>query len=206
MVPKVGLEPTRYRYQRILSPSRLPFHHFGTIFLLYIPFFEKARTSEEIHRDFSAPPTVLFDESEKIMYNESNQKMSERCAMPIHESGENYLEAIYMLSEKQGAVRSIDVVNHLGFSKPTVSVAVHTLERNGFLTITPEGHLLLTDSGREIAERIYERHKVLSSILMSLGVPETIALEDACKLEHDLSDLSFERIKLYYHSHLNSES
>lgn len=118
--------------------------------------------------------------------------------MPIHESGENYLETIYMLSQKQGIVRSIDVVNHLGFSKPTISVAVHTLERNGFLTISPEGHLLLTDAGHGIAVRIYERHKVLSSILISLGVPEDIALEDACKLEHDLSDISFEKIKDYF--------
>lgn len=122
--------------------------------------------------------------------------------MAIHESGENYLEAIHMLGEKQGSVRSIDVVNHLGFSKPTVSVAVHTLERNGFLTISPEGHLILTESGREIAERIYERHQVLSSILMSLGVPKDVALEDACKLEHDLSDLSFEKVKAYYMSKL----
>lgn len=119
--------------------------------------------------------------------------------MPIHESGENYLEAIHMLGEKQGSVRSIDVVNHLGFSKPTVSVAVHTLERNGFLTITPEGYLCLTPTGREVAERIYERHQVLSSILMALGVPEDIALEDACKLEHDLSELSFDKIKQFYH-------
>ena len=118
--------------------------------------------------------------------------------MPIHESGENYLEAIYMLSEKQGSVRSIDVVNHLGFSKPTVSVAVHTLERNGFLTISQEGHLHLTDTGLQIAERIYERHRVLSTILIRLGVPKDIALEDACKLEHDLSDISFEKIKDYF--------
>lgn len=121
--------------------------------------------------------------------------------MPIHESGENYLEAIYMLSEKQGSVRSIDVVNHLGFSKPTISVAVHTLERNGFLTISPEGYLVLTESGLEIAERIYERHRVLSSILIKLGVPEKIALEDACKLEHDLSDISFEKIKDFFRDH-----
>ena len=122
--------------------------------------------------------------------------------MSIHESGENYLEAIYMLGEKQGTVRSIDVVNLLGFSKPTVSVAVHTLERNGFLNITQEGYICLTESGQEIAERIYERHKVLSSILMALGVPEKIALEDACKLEHDLSELSFEKIKLYWQQHM----
>lgn len=125
--------------------------------------------------------------------------------MPIHESGENYLEAIYMLREKQGSVRSIDVVNHLGFSKPTVSVAVHTLERNGFLVIDQEGHLHLTETGLDIAERMYERHKVLSSILIRLGVPEEIAIEDACKLEHDLSTVSFDRIKTFFEDRLNAE-
>lgn len=124
--------------------------------------------------------------------------------MPIHESGENYLEAIYMIAEKQGNVRSIDVVNHLGFSKPTVSVAVHTLERDGFLTISQEGYLHLTEAGMEVAERIYERHKVLSAILINLGVPEHIAAEDACKLEHDLSALSFDKIKQYYREHLKN--
>lgn len=123
--------------------------------------------------------------------------------MSIHESGENYLEAIYMLGEKRGNVRSIDVVNHLGFSKPTVSVAVHTLERNGFLTISHEGFLCLTDAGLEIARRMYERHKVLSSILIRLGVPEDIAAEDACKLEHDLSAISFEKIKEFFQTQTN---
>lgn len=120
--------------------------------------------------------------------------------MSIHESGENYLEAIYMLGQTLGhdRVRSIDVVNHLGFSKPTVSVAVHTLERNGFLIFSREGHLLLTDKGKDVALRIYERHQVLSSILIAMGVPEETAMEDACKLEHDLSDISFEKIKLFY--------
>lgn len=123
--------------------------------------------------------------------------------MPIHESGENYLEAIYMLQENQGYVRSIDVVNHLGFSKPTVSVAVHTLERNGFLNIDQEGHLHLTREGLEIAERMYERHRLLSSLLIQLGVPAEIALEDACKLEHDLSDISFEKIKEFFLNRAN---
>ena len=125
--------------------------------------------------------------------------------MPIHESGENYLETIYMLGEKQGSVRSIDVVNYLGFSKPTISVAVHTLERNGFLTIGPEGHLHLTAAGLEIAERMYERHRVLSSLLIKLGVPEKIAIEDACKLEHDLSDISFEKIKDFFFDRISAE-
>lgn len=124
--------------------------------------------------------------------------------MSIHESGENYLEAIYMLGQQLGHenVRSIDVVNHLGFSKPTVSVAVHTLERNGFLIFSKDGHLLLTEEGKKVALRIYERHQVLSSILISLGVPRETAMEDACKLEHDLSDVSFERIKVFYKEHI----
>jgi len=126
--------------------------------------------------------------------------------MPIHESGENYLEAIFMLSKTQGHVRSIDVVNHLGFSKPTISVAVHTLERNGFLEITHEGYLVLTESGLDIAKRIYERHQVLSRMLIDLGVPEEIALEDACKLEHDLTDISFEKIKEFYHERMQEAS
>ncbi|MBQ8087620.1 MAG: metal-dependent transcriptional regulator [Clostridia bacterium] len=124
--------------------------------------------------------------------------------MTIHESGENYLEAILMISEKKGNVRSIDVVNHLGFSKPTVSVAVHTLEKNGFLIITDDGFLQLTDAGMAIAEKIYERHRVLTAILSALGVPEDIAQEDACKLEHDLSELSFDKIKEYYAKHLKT--
>lgn len=122
--------------------------------------------------------------------------------MSIHESGENYLEAIHIIGQRQGSVRSIDVVNYLGFSKPTVSVAVHTLERNGYLTITQEGHLVLTEKGLEIAEHIYERHLVLTSILTHLGVPEANAAEDACKIEHDLSDIAFEKIREYYREHV----
>ena len=121
--------------------------------------------------------------------------------MVIHESGENYLEAICMLEEKVGNVRSIDVVNQLGFSKPTVSVAVHTLERNGYLTITQEGYLKLTEQGREVAEKIYERHKVLTEMLIMIGVPEDIAAEDACKIEHDLNPITFEKLKHALETH-----
>lgn len=122
--------------------------------------------------------------------------------MSIHESGENYLEAILMIRERQGAVRSIDVVNHLGFSKPTVSVAVHNLERDGYLTITNKGLLELTDSGLAIAEKIYERHRVLTDILRRLGVPDETAEDDACLIEHDLSETSFEKIRAYYLDHI----
>lgn len=118
--------------------------------------------------------------------------------MSIHESGENYLETIYVLGQQNGSVRSIDVATHLKVTKPTVSVAVHTLERNGFLIISPEGHLQLTEKGLDVALSIYERHQLLTAILTDLGVPTDIASEDACKIEHDLSDTSFEHLKAAY--------
>lgn len=126
--------------------------------------------------------------------------------MPIHASGENYLEAIHILGQQKEYVRSVDLANYLGFSKPTISVAVHTLERNGFIEITSEGHLLLTDSGMQVACAIYERHQVLTQLLTAIGVPEEIAMEDACKLEHDISDISFSKIKQVWQNHLSAPS
>lgn len=117
--------------------------------------------------------------------------------MQIHESSENYLEAILMVKNEKGVCRSIDVVHKLGFSKPSVSVAMSNLRKNGYITMTQEGWLDLTDSGREIAERIYERHTVLSNWLRALGVPDEIATEDACRMEHDISDISFQKMKEY---------
>ncbi len=115
--------------------------------------------------------------------------------MNIHESAENYLEAILALSEEQGVVRSIDVVNRLGFSKPSVSRAMSLLRENGYVLMDDSGFLTLTDTGMEIAARIYERHKLLTQWLIRLGVPEDIAAKDACKIEHDLSPETFEAIK-----------
>ena len=114
--------------------------------------------------------------------------------MHIHESAENYLEAILALS-KQGPVRSIDVAQFLGFSKPSVSRAMSLLRENGYVTVNDTGHLLLTDSGREIAASMYERHTLLTKWLVQLGVPADIAAEDACKIEHDLSAETFAAIK-----------
>ena len=114
--------------------------------------------------------------------------------MHIHESAENYLEAILALS-KEGPVRSIDVAQYLGFSKPSVSRAMSLLRENGYVTVDDTGHLVLTDTGREIAASIYERHTLLTRWLVQLGVPEDIAAEDACKIEHDLSPETFEAIK-----------
>jgi Mn-dependent DtxR family transcriptional regulator len=117
--------------------------------------------------------------------------------MRLQESGEMYLEAIHVLSKKQALVRSIDVSEYLGYSKPSVSRAVGLLKAGEYITVDPDGGLNLTDSGREIAEKIYERHTLLSALLVEMGVSEAVAAADACKLEHAISDESFQAIKNY---------
>ncbi len=114
--------------------------------------------------------------------------------MKIHESAEDYLEAILVLKEKMGMVRSIDVVHHLDYSKPSVSVAMKRLRENGYIEMDEEGYINLLPPGEEIARRIYTRHKLLTQFLVQLGVSEEVAAADACKIEHDLSDESFEKI------------
>ena len=113
----------------------------------------------------------------------------------INESAENYLETIYVLSEKLPVVRSVDIANELGFKKSSVSAAMKNLREKEHITVTDAGFIYLTDSGKQIAEMIHERHELLASWLANLGVPEEIASEDACKLEHVLSKESFEAIK-----------
>lgn len=115
--------------------------------------------------------------------------------MQIHESAENYLEAILMIQLEKGSVRSIDVAHKLDFSKPSVSRAVSLLRENGYITMDRDGLLSLTPAGQEIAERMYERHVLISRWLISLGVPEEIATEDACRIEHDISSVTFDRLK-----------
>ena len=115
--------------------------------------------------------------------------------MHLQESGEMYLETIYVLSKNCNTVRSLDVAEHMGFSKPSVSRAVGLLKNGGYLTADHEGHLTLTDIGIEIAQKIYERHTILTEFLISIGVDEQTAAEDACKIEHDISDISFKAIK-----------
>ena len=115
--------------------------------------------------------------------------------MRLQESGEMYLEAILVLAKKQGHVRSIDVSEYLGYSKPSVSRAVGLLKSGGYLTVEDDGGLVLTEEGREIGEKIYARHEVLTTLLVKLGVSQEVAAEDACKLEHAVSDESFEAIK-----------
>ena len=115
--------------------------------------------------------------------------------MVLQESGEMYLETIYILSKKSANVHSIDVVDYMGYSKPSVSRAVGILKKGGFLNMEPDGRLTLTEAGEEVAVRMYERHTLLTSILTKLGVDPDTAVCDACKIEHDLSDESFEAIK-----------
>ena len=115
--------------------------------------------------------------------------------MKIQESAEDYLEAILMLTQKQGEVRSIDIVNWMEYSKPSVSVAMKRLRQNGYIEMDPSGYITLTEKGMEIAQTMYERHTVLSQWLISLGVDEKIAVEDACRMEHTMSTESFTAIK-----------
>ena len=115
--------------------------------------------------------------------------------MKIQESAEDYLETILILKQTKGAVRSIDIVRYMEFSKPSVSRAMGLLRENGYIHMEKEGGIELTDAGREIAERIYERHRLLSEWLMALGVPEKIATKDACRIEHDISSETFEKLK-----------
>lgn len=117
--------------------------------------------------------------------------------MNIHESAEDYLESIYMQSLKRSVVRSIDVANALGYSKPSVSVAMKQLEENGYITRDKDRFLYLTEKGKEIALRMYERHEMLAACLIKMGVSEENAYKDACKIEHDLSVESFDRIREY---------
>ena len=117
--------------------------------------------------------------------------------MQIRESAENYLETILILSQRKGKgeVRSIDIVNELEFSKPSVSVAMKNLRENGYITVDKDGYIRLTEKGLEIAEKMYERHTLLSQWLIKLGVDEKVAVEDACRMEHVISAESFAAIK-----------
>ena len=115
--------------------------------------------------------------------------------MNIHESAENYLESILKLQEEHGMVRSIDIVRELGLSKPSVSVAMRNLRENGYIQMDNDGYITLLPPGEDIARRIYERHKLLTQIFIQLGVSPETAAADACKVEHDLSDETFEKIK-----------
>ena len=115
--------------------------------------------------------------------------------MRLQESGEMYLESIYVLSKKISGVRSIDISEYMGYSKPSVSRAVSLLKSGGYIVMDEENYITLTESGLEIAEKIYQRHTLLSDLLIRLGVPKEIAAQDACRMEHTISDETFEAIR-----------
>ena len=125
--------------------------------------------------------------------------------MALHESAEMYLETIYELSQKQPYVRSIDVAETMGYSKPSVSRAVGLLKQGGYLLMDKDGFLTLTESGTAIAQKIYERHNVLAKALMAMGVSKENATEDACKIEHVISDETFDAIKAHLDKYYVSE-
>lgn len=115
--------------------------------------------------------------------------------MQIHQSAEDYLEAILILKNQKGAVRSIDIAIFKNYSKPSISRAVSLLRENGYILVDKDGYITLTDAGMEIAAKIYERHELIREWLIHIGVPEDVAAEDACKMEHDLSTVTFDKMK-----------
>ena len=117
--------------------------------------------------------------------------------MRLQESGQMYLETIYVLSQTVGNVRSIDVSEHMGYSKPSVSRAISKLQSGGYVEMAEDGALTLTEEGLCVAKKIYERHTILTDLLVSLGVDREVAVEDACKMEHDISDVSLDAIKRF---------
>ena len=120
--------------------------------------------------------------------------------MKLQESGEMYLETILLLSLEHGKVRSIDVANRTGYSKPSVSHAVNLLKDNGYIVIDSDGSITLTEEGRAVAQRMYERHTLLTSLLIRMGVSEQTAAADACRIEHDISEETFEKLRIYVQS------
>jgi Mn-dependent DtxR family transcriptional regulator len=133
---------------------------------------------------------TLFLPGAKILHIRGN-------IMKIQKSAEDYLESILVVQQRKNHVRAIDIANELDFAKPSVSVALKNLEQGGYISRDSEGFITLTPAGSEIAEKIYERHRVLSGFLMKLGVEESIALEDACKMEHCISATSFDKLKAF---------
>ena len=118
--------------------------------------------------------------------------------MVLHESAEDYLETILVLFERNGQVRSIDIVKEMNFSKPSISIAMKKLRENGYIRMDVNGLITLTDEGRLIAERIYSRHKLLTKVLEAIGIDEKKAEDEACKIEHDIDDETYDRIRDFY--------
>ena len=123
--------------------------------------------------------------------------------MEIKESAENYLETILVLSQKNAAVRSIDIANEMNFTKASISIAMKRLREDGYINMDDDRMITLTQKGKDIASMVYERHQIIAKILIALGVDESTAYEDSCKIEHDLSQKSFEKIKEFYENYKN---
>lgn len=121
-------------------------------------------------------------------------EIEKKAAMRIHESAEDYLEMILMLREERGYTRSVDIATALGVTKPSVSFAMKRLRENGYILMDEDNYITLTDRGMEIAQRIYDRHKALTQFLVQLGVDEAVAREDACKIEHDISEQTYHAV------------
>ncbi|MGE4353297.1 MAG: metal-dependent transcriptional regulator [Oscillospiraceae bacterium] len=124
--------------------------------------------------------------------------------MKIYESGENYLETIYMLKRRIGSVRSVDICNELGYSKPTISVAMKKFRQDGYITVDSSGYIELTEKGLEIAERMFERHNAIAELLIAMGVDEKTAYEDSCRIEHHISEKSFRCMQKYYKDNMKN--
>ena len=125
--------------------------------------------------------------------------------MSLLKSGEDYLEAILMLSKKRTKIHAIHIVNMLNYSKPSVSIALKKLKEEGYIEIDSESQIHLTESGLKVATTIYERHELLTALLTKIGVPNDIAEDDACKIEHDLSPVTFQKIKEYYNKTMDND-
>ena len=121
-----------------------------------------------------------------------------------HESAEDYLENILILRERNGSVRSIDIVNEMNYSKPSISIAMKKLRTEGLVEMDLNGYITLTDKGEEIAQRIYSRHKLLEKVLVAIGVDSETASEEACRIEHDINDDTYDKINAFYEKHLSS--
>ena len=118
-----------------------------------------------------------------------------------HESAEDYLEKILILRERNGNVRSIDIVNEMNYSKPSISIAMKKLRAEGLVEMDPNGYITLTSKGEEIAQRIYKRHRLLKKVLMAIGVEEETAAEESCRIEHDINDDTYDKINAFYNKH-----
>ena len=118
-----------------------------------------------------------------------------------HESAEDYLEKILILRERNGNVRSIDIVNEMNYSKPSISIAMKKLRAEGLVEMDPNGYITLTSKGEEIAQRIYKRHRLLKKVLMAIGVEEETAAGEACRIEHDINDDTYDKINAFYNKH-----